>query len=114
MQQYTFEKPQFIEELTFRMKPECVQGFIRVAKEHWLVGLANQKGFLGGEIWVGEKGTGEVAEYYFWESYEDYASLDKEWLADMKRTAGIATEGYGIARIPSLSEGRKYRACEFR
>jgi uncharacterized protein (TIGR03792 family) len=114
MQQYTFKKPPFIEELVFRMKPECVEGFIRVAKEHWLPGLSKQKGFLGGELWVGEKDTGEIAEYYFWESYEDFASLDQEWLSDMKRRAGALTQGYGIALIPAFSKGKKFKACEFR
>lgn len=115
MQQYRYENPPYIEELVFRVTPALLEQYIGLNASHWIPGLSAQRGFLGGQLWVGEEGTGEVAVLYFWEHYEDYAGLDQDWLARMKRQAGAAMGEGNVAFIGRMQASKKkFKVCEYR
>lgn len=115
MQRYRYDKAPYIEELVFRVKPELLEQYVSLNGSHWIPALSARKGFLGGELWVGEEGTGEVAVIYFWEHYEDFTGLDQEWLAGMKRKAGEAMGEGNVVFIGQMQASKKkYKLCECR
>ena len=115
MQRHQFEKPPYIEELIFRVKPELLEKYIEQNYTHWISALSGKPGFLGGQVWVGEQGTGEVASLYFWENYEDYANLDQTWLSGMKKKSGELMGEGSVQFIGQMKESKKkYLCCEYR
>ena len=82
MELKVYDKPLFIEGLTFRMPVEKVEEYLRIEKEIWFEDLCTLPGFVGGETWVSEDNPGEVTCLYFWESEEAYKSIDPEFSKD--------------------------------
>lgn len=115
MKIYAFEKPPYIEELTFRVKPELLEKYIEQNYAHWIKGLSDKQGFLGGQVWVGEPGTGEITNLYFWENYEDFTNIDQEWLSGMKKKSGELMGEGSVEFIGQMKQSeKKYLRCEYR
>ena len=115
MQRNRFKNPPYIEELTFRVKPELLEKYIEQNYTHWISALSQKPGFLGGQVWIGEQGTGEVTSLYFWENYEDYANLDQVWLSGMKNKSGELMGEGNVEFIGRMKESnKKFLVCEYR
>ncbi len=107
-----YEKPQFIEGLTFRVAPEDVKTYLQVEAEVWFDDLALLPGFLGGETWVSETNPGEVTLLYFWESEEAFNSISPEFReAHIRRTNEAVTNEFVSAWHAA---DKRYKVREFR
>lgn len=84
MREHICETPQFIEELTFWVKPELVERYMELEHEIWMKDLETLPGFLGGELWTGAREPGEVTTIYFWESEAAFRSIHPDWLKTRK------------------------------
>ncbi len=110
-----FDKPLFVEELTFWVRPELLEKYIEIDAELWVPALCTRKGYLGGEVWVGEEGTGEVLMLCFWEDYEDFATLDKAWESDMKTKTEAAIGEGNMRFIGQMQQSkRRWKVREYR
>ncbi|MDR0840293.1 MAG: TIGR03792 family protein [Christensenellaceae bacterium] len=112
MQPTIYNPPQFIEELTFRVRPDMLETYIELDARLWVPALRSRKGFLGSEVWVGEPGSGEVTMLYFWERYEDFAGLDVAWLEELKQKTNDVM-GDAIEFIGAMESARKWRVREY-
>lgn len=112
MNKIEYDKPQFIEGLTFRMNPGDVQKYIKAEEEIWFNDLASIPGFLGGETWVSKDNEGEVTSFYFWESEEVFRSIDPVFEAEHKKKSEEAVKTEFVRAWHE--EDRRYRIREFR
>ena len=55
MEKIVFPKPQFVEGLTFRVKPEEVERYMQLEEEIWVNELCKLPGFMGSETWVSDR-----------------------------------------------------------
>lgn len=112
MKTTVFDKPQFVEGLTFRVAPDEVEKYLKVEEEVWFYDLEKLPGFLGSETWVSETNPGEVTQLYFWESEEAFNSVTPEFKEEhVKRTAdAIDTEFVSAWH----EQDKRYRIREFR
>ncbi len=109
-----YEKPQFIEELVFRIAPGQVERYLELEAELFSEPLSHRAGFLGGETWVSQDREGEVTSLYFWESEEAYHALDQVWLGGQKEKMGqLMGEDAAFVRA-GHAEDRRFRVREYR
>ena len=93
-----YEKPQFIEELVFRIAPGQVERYLELEAELFSEPLSHRAGFLGGETWV---------------------SQDREGGSDLPlflgERGGVPRPGSGLAGWPEgedgAAHGRGRRFC---
>jgi len=109
-----YQKPQFIEELVFRIKPGQVERYIDLETEIFSEPLSHVAGFLGGETWVSQDREGEVTSLYFWESEQAYRSVDQAWLAGQKEKMGAAMGDDAAFVRAGHAEDRRFRVREYR
>ncbi|MBU5434146.1 antibiotic biosynthesis monooxygenase [Pseudoflavonifractor sp. MSJ-37] len=107
-------KPQFIEELVFRIAPGQVARYLDLEAELFSEPLAHRTGFLGGETWVSADHEGEVTSLYFWESEEAYHSLDQVWLGGQKQKMGELMGDDAVFVRAGHTTDRRFRVREFR
>ncbi len=107
-----FAKPQFVEGLTIRVKPEDTERYMQLEEEIWLEGLAATPGFLGGEVWVSADHPGEVTSLYFWESEEAFKAIDPAWLAGKKEETHKAMDSEFVRAWHG--EDRRFKVKEYR
>ncbi|MDB0439484.1 TIGR03792 family protein [Clostridioides difficile] len=81
----SFERPLFIEELTFRINTNLIEKYLQLDYEIWVKGLELLEGFAGSEIWISESNPGEVTSIIYWTDYKYYKNIDKDWLSDRKK-----------------------------
>lgn len=110
----TFDPPQFIEELTFWVRPELLEQYIELDATLWVPALCTRKGFLSSEVWVGEPGSGEITVLYFWEKYENFTGLDEAWLNDLKDKTGAAMGDGNMKFIGAMKSQKKWKVREYR
>ncbi|MDD6436018.1 MAG: TIGR03792 family protein [Clostridiales bacterium] len=111
MELKVYDKPLFIEGLTFRMPVEKVEEYLRIEKEIWFEDLCTLPGFVGGETWVSEDNPGEVTCLYFWESEEAYKSIDPEFSKDHKDRTNQAIDTEFICAWHG--ENKRFKVREF-
>ncbi|EQF23437.1 hypothetical protein QEW_3524 [Clostridioides difficile CD160] len=80
-----FEKPLFVEELTFRINTNLIEKYLQLDYEIWIKGLELLEGFAGSEIWISKSNPGEITSIIYWTDYKYYKNIDKNWLYDRKR-----------------------------
>lgn len=112
MKTTTFTKPQFVEGLTIRVKPEETARYMQLEEDIWLEGLAQKNGFLGGEVWVSADHPGEVTSLYFWESEEAFKAIDPAWLAAKKEETHHAMDSEFVRAWHG--EDRRFKVKEYR
>ena len=112
MEKTVFPKPQFVEGLTFRVKPEEVERYMQLEEEIWVNELCKLPGFMGSETWVSEDKPGEVTSLYFWASEEDYHGIDQDWLAKQKEKIGGLIDSEFVSAWHG--EDRRFRVREYR
>lgn len=108
------EKPQFIEELVFRIKPDQVERYIQLETEIFSVPLSDVPGFLGGDTWVSQDHEGEVTSHYYWESEAAYRGVDQAWLGGQKEKMGAAMGDDAAFVRAGHAENRQFRVREYR
>lgn len=115
MDAIVYDRPLFIEELVFQVKPELVEHYLDLEKEIFSAPLAEMPGFRGAETWVSGDRPGVVSSFYFWESEEAYHNLDQAWLNGQK--AKMDRE-MGAEDLRFLAAGhtveRRFKAREYR
>ena len=84
MEQKIFSPGNFIEELVFDIKPELIERYIELEYKVMASELCQLPGFVGWDIWVSETNIGEVTSIYYWDSYESYKNINREWLFGKK------------------------------
>ena len=114
MELKVYDKPQFIEELVFRIAPGQVEHYLELEQELFSEPLSHRAGFLGGETWVSKDHEGEVTSLYFWESEEAYHNLHQAWLGGQKEKMGrLMGEDAAFVRAGHASD-RRFRVREYR
>lgn len=113
MREYLYEKPPFVEELTFWVKPPLVERYMELEREIWMKDLETLPGFLGGELWTGE--TGDVTTIYFWESEAAFRGIDPDWLKTRKERmqAAMGPENMRFLRA-GHEENPRVKRSEYR
>ena len=112
MEKTVFPKPQFVEGLTFRVKPEEVERYMEIEEEVYVNNLASVPGFMGSETWISADKPGEVTSLYFWATEEDFHNIDQEWLSKLKeRSASLIDAAFVSAWH---GEDRRFRVREYR
>lgn len=76
MNKIVYDKPLFIEGLTFRMPEEKVEEYLKIEEDIWFADLCELPGFVGGETWVSQDKPGEVTCLYYWESEEAFRNAE--------------------------------------
>jgi len=108
-----YDKPQAIEQLIFKVKPELVEKWIELDHEIWTKGLARWPGFAGKEIWVNDDVPGEVTAIVYWSDYDKWKAIDPEWLAE---TDERFTDEFGSDNVSLIgelhNERQQYRVRE--
>ena len=112
MKTTTFEKPQFIEALTFKVAPEDVDKYLKVEEEVWFKDMVDLPGFLGSETWVSETKPGEITQIYFWESEEAFNSISQEFKDEHVKCTDEACKNEFVSAWHVLD--KRYRIREFR
>ena len=114
MELKVYDKPQFIEELVFRIAPGQVERYLELEQEIFSEPLSHRAGFLGAETGMSKDHEGEVTSLYFWESEEAYHNLDQVWLGGQKDKMGqLMGEDAVFVRAGHVSD-RRFRVREYR
>lgn len=114
MELHIYDKPQFIEELVFRITPGQVERYLELETEIFSKPLSQVSGFLGGETWVSQDNEGEVTSLYFWASEEAYRGVDQVWLGGQKEKMGTAMGQDAAFVRAGHAENRRFRVREYR
>ena len=112
MEKIVFDKPQFVEGLTFRVKPEEVERYMQLEEEIMVKDLSTLPGFAGSETWVSADKPGEVTSLYFWATEEDYHNIDQVWLGTRKEKIGSLIESEFVSAWHA--QDRRFRVREYR
>ena len=91
---FTKTKPQFVEELIFRVDPTYIDAYIEADYETFGKTLSRYPGYLGGEVWASKTEPGLLHNIIFWESEEALRAIPKEVAAECDaRLNAIVGEG---------------------
>ncbi len=112
MKTNVFDKPQYIEGLTFRVAPEDVEKYLKVERDVWFDDLATLPGFLGSETWVSKTNPGEVTQIYFWESEEAFLAVPQDFKDEHVRRTNEAVDNEFVKAWHA--EDKRYRIREYR
>ncbi|MGI5958959.1 MAG: TIGR03792 family protein [Massiliimalia sp.] len=115
MELHRFEKPAAVEELVFRVKPECLEEFIQADHEIWTLYLAKCPGFMSKEVWVSDTVPGEVTSIIYWSDYELWQQVSVEEMAEVQKQfdARVGVENYEFVSAPHETS-QKYRVTEYK
>jgi len=79
-----FKQPQAVEQLVFQIEAQDMETWLELDHEIWTKALATQKGFAGKEIWIDPQIPGEITYVIYWDSLEDWKSIDPLWLEEIE------------------------------
>ncbi|MGL6098926.1 MAG: TIGR03792 family protein [Fusobacteriaceae bacterium] len=78
----TLENKYAIEELIFKVNSEDIQKFIEIDYEIWTKELSKNISFIRKEVWLSETNPGEIKTVIYWDSYENWKSIDHDSLVE--------------------------------
>jgi uncharacterized protein (TIGR03792 family) len=93
-----------IEWQKIRVRPELRDLYLEKDEEIWTAGLAQEAGFLGKEVWLGEEEIvlSEIFLIIRWRSEEDWKGMPKERKDELDRRFRAALpEGWEVAEMRS-------------
>ncbi|MFW5891465.1 MAG: TIGR03792 family protein [Nanoarchaeota archaeon] len=96
-----YEKPWVIEQLKFEVNPDKIEEFIEKDHEVWTKALSSCPGFIKKEVWVSDNDKGVIITTVYWESREDWKSINEEFLS---KTDKEFYESFGQENIYSFEE----------
>ncbi len=89
-----------VEYLIFEVSPERREEFIELDYEYWTKYLENKPGFIRKEIWVSNEKPNEVHSIIYWNTLEEWKSIDVNELieVDKKFSAKFGEGQFKITR----------------
>jgi uncharacterized protein (TIGR03792 family) len=82
-----------IEWLKFKVEPQAREKFIAIDRQIWTPSLAENKGFLGKEIWIAPDKPDEVTLVIKWQTREAWKSVPADRLAETEAQFKAAMGG---------------------
>ncbi|MEI7884529.1 MAG: TIGR03792 family protein [Clostridia bacterium] len=110
-----FKQPLVVEELVIQVRPDLLERWFELDHQLWTLNLAKCAGFAGKEIWVSKEVPGEVTAIIYWNSLEEWKSIDEKWLIaiDQGIFAELGKENVRLVR-EIHHENQKYKVSEYR
>lgn len=102
------ERGEAVEILRFQVDSHLVETFIELDHQWWTKALAAYPGFVSKDVWVNDKKPGEVTTIIYWNSLEEWKSIDHDELLEIDRKFSLALEGASFT-IEALHEGNDYK-----
>ena len=110
-----YDKPLFIEELVFEIRPDLVDAYLEADYRFFASKMEGIKGYLGFEIWVSGTKPGYVRNIIFREDKGFFEAVDENWIkqADQQLKAKLGEENVRLVEA-SHTVNQMYLAREFR
>ena len=115
MKLYEVDPPVAVEEMIVHVTPGMEDFWVKKDTEIWSAALETCPGFLGKEIWLNRDVPGQIVVIIYWQSYDAWQSLDRQWVMDVEERM---TRAVGQEHIKSISfahrGSQKFKAYEYR
>lgn len=110
----THEKPAAIEDLTFEVKLEKIEEFIRYDHEIWTLFLAGYDDKMTKEVWIDAEEKGKIVTIIYWSDYKLWKSIPQEELIKTQKRFddAIGTQNYKFVSA-SHTQAQLYRKHEY-